>query len=285
VTLILVLGALSVVGALGVLWWAITARPNAAGNLFVGLDLPAPENGFGKLMTNVGTVTHKVVPAPLTRGLEAKLVQAGYPAGVDLPRLMGIKIVAAFVGFMLPLFLGQFLFAFVFGAFGFLAPDLWLGRRRDARQHAMQQAAADMIDQLTICVEAGLGFDAALARVANTNEGPLALELQHTVSDMQAGVPREQALKVLATRTDIAEVGRLVQALVQAQKHGIPLADTLRVQAADTRTKRRQRIEEKAAKLPLKVLAPTMLCIMPALFIVILGPALINITQGFAGIG
>ena len=180
---------------------------------------------------------------------------------------------------LLGLLAGNPLMAVAAGGLGFFMPDVWLGMRRDKRKEAMRLAAADMIDQLTICIEAGLGFDAALARVAGANDGPLAHELSHTIRDMRAGVPRPQALRGLADRSDVPEIRQLVLALLQAQKHGIPIADALRIQASEMRTKRRQLTEEKAAKMPVKIIFPTLLCMMPAMFIVILGPAAMSITR------
>ncbi len=137
----------------------------------------------------------------------------------------------------------------------------------------MQAKAADIIDQLTICVEAGLGFDAALARVATTTEGPLTDELRHTISDIQAGVPRAQALRTLADRAQIVEIRQLVTALLQAQKHGVPMAETLRIQSAEMRLKRKQRTEEKAAKLTVKMLFPIIVCFLPVFMIITVVPA------------
>ena len=141
----------------------------------------------------------------------------------------------------------------------------------------MQAEAADIIDQLTICVEAGLGFDAALARVATTTEGPLTDELRHTISDIQAGVPRAQALRTLADRAQIVEIRQLVTALLQAQKHGVPMAETLRIQSAEMRLKRKQRTEEKAAKLTVKMIFPIIFCFLPVFMIITVVPALITV--------
>ena len=125
-----------------------------------------------------------------------------------------------------------------------------------------------------------MGFDAALMRVASTNGGPLAAELQHTVSDMRAGVPRDQALRALADRTQIPEIKTLVQALIQAQRHGTPLADTLRIQAAEARDKRKQAIEEQAAKLGTKLIFPTVLLFFPVIFVVLLAPSVADVHEG-----
>jgi tight adherence protein C len=141
----------------------------------------------------------------------------------------------------------------------------------------MRADAADVIDQLTICVEAGLGFDAALARVASTTEGPLTDELRHTLSDIQAGVPRAQALRALSDRAQIVEIRQVVSALLQAQKHGVPLAETLRIQSAEMRLKRKQRTEEKAAKLTVKMIFPIVVCFMPVFLIITVVPAVITL--------
>ena len=141
-------------------------------------------------------------------------------------------------------------------------------------------AVSDTIDQMTICVASGMGFDAALSRVATTNRGPLATELQHTVSDMRAGVPRDQALRALADRTQIPEIKTLVQALIQAQRNGTPLSDTLRIQAAESRDQRKQAIEEQAAKLGTKLIFPTVLLFFPVIFVVLLAPSVAAFIEG-----
>jgi tight adherence protein C len=148
---------------------------------------------------------------------------------------------------------------------------------RDQRHAQIQADAADVIDQLTICVEAGLGFDAALARVAATTDGPLTDELRHTMSDIRTGVPRSQALRALSDRAQVIEIRQLVTALLQAQKHGVPMGETLRIQSAEMRTKRTQRTEEKAAKLTVKMIFPIIVCFLPVFMIITLAPALINI--------
>ena len=160
---------------------------------------------------------------------------------------------------------------------GFFLPDIAVRNAGEKRQIELQRALPDAIDMMTICVEAGLGFDAALARVATTTEGPLTDELRHTISDIRAGVPRAQALRTLADRAQIAEIRQLVTALLQAQKHGVPIAQTLRTQSAEMRMKRKQRTEEKAAKLTVKMLFPIVLCFVPVFMIVTAGPAFLSL--------
>ena len=281
--IVLILGVGAVVGAGALLWWSLKNRPSpASANLFAGLPVPPTEarrSADRGIVGRAGELVRRVAPAPVIASLETKLVQAGHPLGLDLPRLLGVKVAVSVATLLLGLLGGNPLIAVAGAGLGFFMPDVWLGMQRDKRKESMRLAAADMIDQFTICVEAGLGFDAALARVARANEGPLAHELSHTIRDMRAGVPRPQALRGLADRSDVPEIRQFVLALLQAQKHGIPIADALRIQASEMRTKRRQLTEEKAAKMPVKIIFPTLLCMMPAMFIVILGPAVIRITQ------
>jgi tight adherence protein C len=225
----------------------------------------------------VGQTTRRILPRPLVDGLEVNLVQAGHPHGLDLARIIGIKVVLAGTTALMLLLAGKPVVALIAGGLLFFLPDYWVLTMRDKRQVAMQAAVADTIDQMTICVEAGLGFDAALARVATTTEGPLTEELRHTISDIRAGVPRTQALRMLADRAQIVEVRQLVTALLQAQKHGVPIAQTLRTQSAEMRMKRKQRTEEKAAKLTVKMLFPIIVCFVPVFMIVTAGPAFLSL--------
>ena len=277
--LTLILGSAAVVGAIGVLWWGLTSRPSAARtHLFV--DLPQPEEASAPLASFMRTVGQKmrgVLPNVLVDGLEVNLVQAGHPYGLDLPRILGLKATLAGVTALLLLFVTQPIWAIVGGSVMFFLPDYLVLSERDKRQALMQAAAADTIDQLTICVEAGLGFDAALARVASTTDGPLTEELRRTMSDIRAGVPRAQALRTLADRAQIVEIRQFVAALLQAQKHGVPIAETLRIQSAEMRMKRKQRTEEAAAKLTVKMLFPIILCFMPVFMIVTVGPAFLSL--------
>ena len=282
--LTVILGATALVGAVSAFWWGLTARPSAArANLFAGLPESEPPStkSAAAILRHVGQGARRLLPKSLVDGLEVKLVQAGHPYGLDLPRILGVKVtLAGLVAFMLVL-VGQPVFAFVAAGLAFFLPDYWVLSTRDKRQAAMQTKAADLIDQLTICVEAGLGFDSALARVATTTDGPLTDELRHTISDIQAGVPRAQALRTLADRAQIVEIRQLVTALLQAQKHGVPLAQTLRIQSAEMRLKRKQRTEEKAAKLTVKMLFPIVFCFMPVFMIITLVPSILGLAKSF----
>jgi len=166
------------------------------------------------------------------------------------------------------------------GAFGYLGPDTLLARRARTRQLKISNELPDMLDQLTICVESGLGFDAALARISRSGRGPLSMELARLLQDLRIGVPRADALGQLLERTDVAELRQFVHAVLQADTFGVPISRVLRSQAVEQREKRRFRAEERAMKLPVKVIFPLVFCILPVVFIVVLGPAYVHLTSG-----
>lgn len=277
--LTLVLGASAVFGAVLVLWWGLTARPSVArGNLYAGLpEQPPAQSPLAESMRQLGTSARRAMPHALVDGLEVRLVQAGHPGGLDLSRLIGIKVTISVLGALLLLLYGQVVLALIVAVALFFLPDYWVLSVRDERHEQIRRDAADIIDQMTICVEAGLGFDAALSRVARTTEGPLTDELRRTLSDIRAGVPRPQALRALADRAQVPEIRQLVTALLQAQKHGVPIAETLRVQASEMRLKRTQRTEEKAAKLTVKIIFPIIVCFLPVFLIITVVPSLITV--------
>jgi tight adherence protein C len=159
--------------------------------------------------------------------------------------------------------------------FGFLLPNILLHNTGQKRTEKMQNALPDALDLMTISVEAGLAFDAAVSRVARDTHGPLAQEFVRTLQEMQIGVSRGEAMRAMAERTTMKDLKSFCLAMVQADSFGIPIARVLRVQAQEMRVKRRQRAEEKAQKLPVKILFPLIFFILPCLFIVILGPAVL----------
>lgn len=168
-------------------------------------------------------------------------------------------------------------------ALGYLLPSMWLGSRIRSRQEAIQKSLADAIDLLTVCVEAGSGFDAALARVVAKWKGPLSEEFERLLADLRMGRPRREALKDLADRTGVDDVQSFVSALIQADLLGVGLVKVLRVQAEQMRQRRRLRAEEQAQKAGLKMLFPLIFMIFPAVYIVILGPAVVQLLKVFGG--
>lgn len=165
---------------------------------------------------------------------------------------------------------------------GFYLPHLRLRRRVAARQREIQRSLPDVLDLLTICVEAGLGFDGALGRVVAKRDDALGHELDRVLNDMRLGRSRRDALKSLGTRTDVPDVNAFVSAMVQSEQLGASIARVLVVQSAQMRTRRRQRAEELAHKAAIKMLFPMVFLILPALFVVILGPALPSMLRGLA---
>ncbi len=163
---------------------------------------------------------------------------------------------------------------------GYLGPDVVLSRMAATRQLAIANSLPDTLDQLTICVEAGLGFDAALLRIAGSGTGPLSEEITRLLQDLRFGVPRHEALDALLARTDVPELRQFVHAVIQAETYGVPVSRVLRAQAAEQREKRRFRAEERAMKLPVKVIFPLVFCILPVLFIVVISPAFIKLSGG-----
>ena len=236
-------------------------------------------------------------PAPLAdhrrrtgrhdRSAEGRLHRAGYPGGLRGADWMGVKVLSAIcfgIGFtVLFLAISGFPLNVLFGigglAVGFLAPEFWLGRKIRQRSMDMTLQLPDALDLLTISVEAGLGFDAALAKVVEKMEGPLITEFRQALAEIRMGRARRTPPDV-ATRADAQPVTNFIGAIVQAEQLGVPIAKVLQIQSQQLRIERRQRAEEQAAKAPVKMLFPMVGCIFPTIFIVILGPAIVTVVRG-----
>jgi tight adherence protein C len=225
--------------------------------------------------------------------IDAKLERAGYPGGLRGADWVGVKILAligfAILFFLLALFMTGspvlgLLFAVVGAAVGYIAPEFWLGRKMRARSMKMILQLPDALDLLTISVEAGLGFDAALAKCVEKMEGPLIDEYRQALAEVRMGRARRDALRDVATRADAQPVSNFIGAIIQAEQLGVPIAKVLQIQSNQLRIERRQRAEEAAAKAPVKMLFPMVGCIFPTIFIVILGPAIVTIMGGGVGI-
>jgi tight adherence protein C len=219
---------------------------------------------------------------------DAKLEKAGYPGGLRGADWMGVKVLGAIIGAILGLLLGLAMggpplgvvFALGGGAIGFIGPEFWLGRRIRARSMAMVLQLPDALDLLTISVEAGLGFDAALAKCVEKMEGPLVNEFRQALAEIRMGRSRRDALRDVVARADAQPVANFIGAIVQAEQLGVPIAKVLQIQSQQLRVERRQRAEEAAAKAPVKMLFPMVGCIFPTIFIVILGPAIVTVMGG-----
>ncbi len=234
----------------------------------------------------------RLTPAGRIEKLRQRLEAAGSPVGWDVERLLAVKVLSAAVGFLLGmvvyLVLGASLLVSI-GAtaalvlVGFFAADLAIYQKAYNRRDQVRKDLPDALDLLTITVEAGLAFDAALTQVSRNTDGPLSEEFTRVLQEMQIGKSRGEALTAVSQRVDIPELASFVTAVVQADALGIPIATVLRIQAKEMRTKRSQRAEESAMKVPVKILFPLIFCIMPALFVVIMGPAGIGIFRSFTG--
>ncbi|HZD17993.1 MAG TPA: type II secretion system F family protein, partial [Actinomycetota bacterium] len=231
-------------------------------------------------------------PLDLYRRTERLIVLAGNPPAWTAERIVAFKIVFAIVGLVSGIGVGSALplpgvmvvmTVVLFGLFGYTVPSAALSARASKRQKEIRKALSDTMDLLTISVEAGLGFDAALAQVVKNVPGPLSREIARTLQEMQIGVNRMEALRHLSDRTEVEELDGFVLSMIQADKYGVGVANVLRAQSKELRQKRRQRAEEMAQKVPLKLLFPTIFMILPALFIVILGPGAIQVYQTFFG--
>jgi tight adherence protein C len=239
-------------------------------------------------LARVGNRVNRFSPPAIVDRLDRELVYAGSPAGWDGTRFLALKWVAAVVlvgltFLLLPTTavgaLQVLVLLPVAGLLGYYLPEWILRARSGRRQHAIRLALPDALDLLAITVEAGLGFDGALDRVGKEMGGPLGEELHRVVQEMRLGKGRSDALRDLSERTTVEELKSFIIAMVQAEIFGISVARVLNVQAAELRTKRRQRAEETAAKLPIKVIFPLLFCIFPAIFVVLLAPAAITIYE------
>ncbi len=229
----------------------------------------------------------RMSPAGVVTRLERRLVLAGSAIPVELILITKLVLGGAFGLFGAVVALSSpslktLLLAVIIGLIGYLGPDVLLARRATARQLAIRNELPDLLDQITICVEAGLGFDAALARTTREASTPLAQEVTRMHQELRVGVPRREALENLLGRTDVAELRQFAHALVQAEAYGVPVSQMLRAQAAENREKRKFAAEERAMKLPVKITFPLVFCILPSMFVVILGPAAIGLrNSGF----
>ncbi len=228
-------------------------------------------------------VAARFTPSAVTERLDRSLSLAGRPRSWPLGRVVTAKFALSGVGLLLgavlaPSLSGAFVLLVPVGllALGYLAPDLVLRSRGQQRQEQITADLPDVLDQMTIAVEAGLGFDAAMSRTAHSSDGPLAEEFVRTLQDVQVGRSRREAYLSLSERTTSADLRQFIRAIVQADAFGVSIAGVLKSQAAEMRLRRRQRAEEKAQQIPVKILMPLMLFILPVLFIVLLGPAVIN---------
>jgi tight adherence protein C len=292
---LIAIGALSI--ALPMLGWALFSRPSRAQqhavvNLQRGLR-PSTESR-NPIAISVSadqrkrSLAQRLIPAGTVRRVDRLAARAGRPAAWPVKRLLAAKLVLAVVAAVLGLFYvartGNLPAVLVVAGIVvgvYFLPELLLYNAATKRNEIIALELPDTLDQMTIAVEAGLCFESAMAQAGRNGTGPLAEELVRTLQDIEMGRTRREAYESLGDRTNVEDLRRFTRAVIQADDHGIAIADVLNTQAAEMRVKRRMRAEEKAMKIPVKVIFPLMLCILPVLFIVVMGPAAMNIMTLF----
>ena len=257
---------------------------------------------LGPIIKKLGARMKKSAPGRGTAQIRDMLEQAGHPLGMYYPEFMGLKMFCfvLFTGlgilssfFAIPILLGlasvpsdaqtlmmgQLLWVVVSMYVGFSGPTFWLRRTVNGRVKQIRKAMADVVDLIVLAIEAGLGFDMAVGEAVNKTKGPLTEELRRVLDEVRVGKPQEDAFRDMALRVRMPELTLLVAAIAQAMRMGTGLGAALRLQATEIRERRMAFIKEQAGKLPVKMMLPLVLFIFPALFVIILGPAAVQMDE------
>ena len=256
----------------------------------VDLELPFGERVLRPTIEGFSRTISSVLPASVLSDIQKQLMMAGHPMTLQSYLTFWGVLFSMFTGLGLIMFvilpasflIQKLIFVVMFAAFGWVFPRIWLKGKVKARQKLVIRAMPDAMDLITTCVEAGLGLDAALARVAEKSGGPLAEELSRMLRDVAMGKMRREAMMELEQRIGVEELTTFINSIIQAEQLGVGVAQVLRVQSDQLRTKRRQRAERAAHEAPIKMLFPLVLFIFPAFLLVILGPAAIRIAQSLS---
>lgn len=254
--------------------------------------LPFRQRVLRPASRSAADVVRRIMPRGYLERLERRTRMAGHPGGVDAQGMVALKLLSLIVcsllgGGFIYLFSGDsglsILVVVALAVLGWFLPDVWLNGQAARRKDRIRRDLPEMLDMLTIAVEAGLGFDAAVTKYIRNSSGPLAEEFAMELSEVQAGLSRREAMRKLADRCDVFELSTFCMAMIQADVFGVSVGNVLRTQSAEMRLKRRQYAEEVAQKLPAKMVFPLVLCILPATLIVLMTPAIISITRIFGG--
>jgi tight adherence protein C len=224
-----------------------------------------------------------------TSKLERNIMLAGRPDGWSVSKFVTYKVVGVAIGGFLLFSLVSSNPSFVSIAtgcgailFGYMAPDAIVANRAEARQKAIQRELPDVLDQVTIAIESGLGFEAAFSHIGDRRTGPLAEEVVRAVQDMRLGMNRREAYQAMAARTDVPDLNQFVRSIIQAEQYGVSIATVVRNQAEEIRFSRRKRAEAEALKVPVKIVFPLLVCILPVLFAIILTPAIMTLGEALS---
>ncbi len=253
------------------------------------LDIAFSERVLKPTLESLARLVSRILPQSVLADVQQQLAQAGYPMRFNTflsfwaVSIFGCGSLALMIFVSAPgdALIQKVLAGVLFVFLGFSAPRMWLKGKVKTKQKAVILALPDTLDMITTCVEAGLGLDAALARVAEKGEGPLAEELQRMLRDVAMGKLRREAMTELSERVCVEELTSFVNSIIQAEQLGVGIGQVLRVQSEQLRTRRRQRAERTAHEAPIKMLFPLVLFVFPAFLAVILGPAAIRIVQAF----
>ena len=272
-------------------WLAFTGDRAGLRNIQANLGRTSKTKGPA-LSTNEKLVlaTQRMMPKGYAGWLDKQLAGAGRPKDWPLARLIMVKPLLAFAGAVVGyLYVAgspsppRFLAMLGISALCYFTPDLLVRNRAQKRRAAIRLELPTALDQMLISVQAGLGFEAAMGRAGANGSGPMAEELIRTLQDIQVGLSRKDAYLAMAERVDVPDVRSFIRAVVQADTYGVAIAGVLKAQAGDMRIKRKQRAEEHAMKMPVKMLFPLIFFILPTLFIVVLGPTVMSIISIFNG--
>lgn len=254
------------------------------------IDLPPATGRLIRQIDSPSGASRHVVSKGMRGRIERNLMLAGHPSGWTMKNILLAKIAVPLVMLLLIsnfAFVGASPFRFSVGlivlAVSYFTPDLLVHSRGKERQDEMQLQLPDFLDKIVITIEAGLGFESALARTAATGSGPLAEEFVRTVQDIRLGVSRREAYEDLQRRTTSEDIHSFIRGVIQAEEHGSSISGMVRIQSREMRIKRKLRAEAKAGQVAVKMLGPLMVCIFPVLFIVVLAPGIMNAINTLQG--
>jgi len=282
---------LAVIAPLSIMTW-LAFTGDRAGLRNIQANLGSGSQATGSVFSATGqfaALSRKITPKGYTAWLDKQLAGAGRPKDWPLGRVIMVKPLLALGGAMMGVFLvagsptaANVVLMVGMTALAYFVPDILIRSNAQKRREKIKLELPDTLDQMLISVQAGLGFETAMARAGQNGKGPLAEELIRTLQDIQVGRSRKDAYLAMAQRVDVPDLRSFVRAVVQADTYGIAIANVLSSQAKDMRVKRRQRAEEHAMKMPVKMLFPLIFSILPTLFIVVLGPTVMSIMEVFA---
>ena len=304
----LLIGLLLIGGAFGLIIYAVGSQVNEKSVVRQSLRqldgyevenvrdqellVPIGDRTLKPVMGGLTKLGRRFTPVGYTDNVRKKMISAGNGSVDAVDRFLAIKVIMAAA--VIPWFffwivynplnfsgMTLYLVFLIFAAVLLFAPDAMVSRRVEERQHDLRMKLPDILDLLTISVEAGLGFEQALDRTISAVPGALSDEFARMLGEVRAGASRADAMRALDQRTNVPEVRSFVLAILQADTFGVSIGRVLRAQAEEMRIKRRQEAQERAQKAPVKMLIPMVFCIFPALFVVVIGPAIINIRSSF----